>query len=135
MDLPRVLIVAGFAAAVCAQGAHAGTLEEVQARGNLNCGVSLGVPGFSLKQPGGRWTGLDVDTCRAIAAAVFGDADKVAYSALSSKERFTTLQAGDVDVLALNTTWTLLRDIALELNFAGVTYYDGQGFIVRKDLG
>ena len=135
MYLRGSLVVAWLVTVLSGEGAQAGTLEEVQARGHLNCGVSLGVPGFSLKERSGLWTGLDVDTCRAIAAAVLGDADKVNYSELSSKERFTALQAGDVDVLALNTTWTLLRDTALELNFAGVTYYDGQGFMVRRDLG
>jgi len=136
MAMNRVA-VAGVAVAIAlaVRPALGGTLEDVQARGHLNCGVSQGLPGFSLPDANGRWAGLDVDTCRAVAASVFGDADKVVFSELSPKERFTALQAGDVDMLARNTTWTLLRDAALELNFAGTTFYDGQGFMVRSDLG
>lgn len=115
--------------------AQAGTLGDVQTRDHLKCGVSPDTPGFSSQEQDGTWRGLDVDTCRAIAAAVLGDAGKVEFSGLSSKERFTALQSGDVDVLARVTTWTLLRDTALDLNFVGVTYYDGQGFMVREDLG
>ena len=135
MWLRRGLIAAGLATALFAQDAHAGTLEDVRTTGHLNCGISLGLPGFSFKEQDGRWTGLDVDTCRAVAAAVLGDAEKVVYTPLSAKERFTALQSGEVDLLARNTTWTLLRDTALELNFAGTTFYDGQGFMVRKSLG
>jgi general L-amino acid transport system substrate-binding protein len=135
MGLPRSLIAATFAAVISTQGVQAGTLEDVQARGHLNCGASLGLPGFSFQEQDGRWTGLDVDTCRAVAAAVLGDAEKVAYTPLSAKERFTALQSGEVDLLARNTTWTLLRDAALELNFTGTTFYDGQGFMARKSLG
>lgn len=115
--------------------ACAGTLDDVRERGRLICGVSLGLPGFSLQADDGSWSGLDVDTCRAVAAAALGDADSIAYIGLTSKERFTALQSEDVDILARNSTWTLARDAALRLNFAGVTYYDGQGFMVRKDLG
>ena len=113
----------------------AGTLQETLDRGYVTCGVSQGLPGFSLKDDTGRWTGLDADTCRAVAAAVLGDADKVAFTPLTPKERFPALQSGEVDMLARNTTWTLVRDTALGLNFAGVTFYDGQGFLVRADLG
>jgi general L-amino acid transport system substrate-binding protein len=127
-------LVAGLSA-LSTTSAESATLEDVRTRGHLICGVSLDTPGFSSQDADGRWTGLDVDTCRAVAAATLGDAEKVAYSGLSAKERFTALQAGDVDMLALITTWTLLRDAALEVNFAGVTFYDGQGFMVRKDLG
>ncbi len=114
---------------------HAATLDDVKGKGHVQCGVSQGLPGFSNPDTQGNWTGVDVDVCRAVAAAVFGDADKVKYTPLSAKERFTALQSGEVDVLSRNTTWTLVRDTALGLNFAGVNYYDGQGFMVRKDLG
>ena len=134
MSMRRGLVVAWLATTLAAHSAQAGTLEEVEARGQLKCGISPDTPGFSSRPQGGKWTGLDVDTCRAVAAAVLGDAEKVAYTPLSSKERFTALQSGEVDMLARVTTWTLQRDTGLELNFTGVTYYDGQGFMVRKDL-
>ena len=111
------------------------TLEDVQAKGHVQCGVSQGLPGFSNPDSAGNWTGIDVDVCRAVAAAIFGDADKVKYSPLSAKERFTALQSGEIDVLSRNTTWTLTRDSALGLDFAGVNYYDGQGFMVPKNMG
>jgi len=123
------------AAALIATTANATTLEDVQNQGFVNCGVSDGLLGFSKADKNGKWTGLDVDVCRAIAAAVLGSAEKVKFTPLTDKERFTALQSGEVDVLVRNTTWTLLRDTALGLNFAGVNYYDGQGFMVRKDLG
>jgi general L-amino acid transport system substrate-binding protein len=110
-------------------------LEAVKQRGYLKCGVSQGLPGFSTPDAKGQWAGLDVDFCRAVAAAVLGDDGKVRYTALSSKERFTALQSGEIDLLSRNTTWTLSRDTELGFNFAGVIYYDGQGFMVRKDLG
>jgi general L-amino acid transport system substrate-binding protein len=118
-----------------ASSVSAGTLDDVKAKGHVQCGVSQGLPGFSNPDEAGNWTGLDVDLCRAVAAAVLGDADAVKFTPLSAKERFTALQSGEVDILARNTTWTLTRDTALGLNFAGVNYYDGQGFMVRKDLG
>jgi general L-amino acid transport system substrate-binding protein len=130
--LPLVL---GAAMGVAASAAHAGTLEDVKAKGFVQCGVSQGLPGFSNPDAQGNWTGLDVDLCRAVAAAVFGDASAVKFTPLSAKERFTALQSGEVDILSRNTTWTMSRDTALGLNFAGVNYYDGQGFMVRKDLG
>jgi general L-amino acid transport system substrate-binding protein len=114
--------------------ADAGTLDDVKKRGFVRCGVSQGNPGFSNPDAKGNWTGLDVDVCRALAAAIFGDADKVKYTATSAKERFTALQSGEVDVLSRTTTWTLVRDTALGLNFAGVNYYDGQGFMVPRKL-
>ncbi len=114
---------------------QATTLEDVKAKGFVQCGVSQGLPGFSNFDDKGNWTGVDVDVCRAVAAAVFGDATKVKYTPLSAKERFTALQSGEIDVLSRNTTWTQTRDTALGLNFTGVNYYDGQGFMVRKDLG
>ncbi len=129
-------IALGAAVSVAAVvSATAGTLQDVKAKGFVQCGVSQGLPGFSNPDEKGNWKGLDVDLCRAIAAAVFGDASKVKFTPLSAKERFTALQSGEVDVLSRNTTWTMQRDTALGLNFAGVNYYDGQGFMVRKSLG
>lgn len=110
-------------------------LDRVQEKGFVQCGVSQGLPGFSNVDSKGNWTGLDVDYCRAVAAAIFGDADKVKYTPLSAKERFTALQSGEIDLLSRNTTWTQTRDTSLGINFTAVTYYDGQGFMVRKDLG
>jgi general L-amino acid transport system substrate-binding protein len=116
--------------------AHAGKdLDAVKARGQLICGVNTGVAGFSMPDSQGRWSGLDVDVCRAVAAAIFGDAEKVRYVPLSAQQRFTALQSGEIDVLSRQTTWTLTRDTALGLDFAGVNYYDGQGFMVNKKLG
>lgn len=115
--------------------AQAGTLEDVQKRGVVSCGVSTGLAGFSQKDEKGQWSGVDVDVCRAVAAAVFGDDTKVQYKPLTAKERFTALQSGEVDILSRNTTWTQSRDTSLGLNFVGVNYYDGQGFMVSKKLG
>ncbi|MGJ4911148.1 amino acid ABC transporter substrate-binding protein [Bradyrhizobium sp. HKCCYLRH2015] len=115
-------------------GAQAETLKTVKDRGMLACGVSQGLPGFSNPDDKGNWTGLDVDVCRAIAAAIFNDPTKVKFVPLSAKDRFTALQSGEVDVLSRNTTWTLSRDTSLGANFAGITYYDGQGFMVKKAL-
>ncbi len=115
--------------------AQADTLGDVQAKGYLNCGVSTGLVGFSSADSNGTWKGLDVDVCRAVAAATLGDASKVKYVPLTAKERFTALQSGEIDMLSRNTTWTATRDTSLGLNFAGVNYYDGQGFMVRKSLG
>ena len=109
-------------------------LDKVKAQG-LTCGVSTGLAGFSLADSQGKFTGLDVDICRAIAAAVTGDANKVKFVPLSAQQRFTALQSGEVDLLSRNTTWTLQRDTQLGLNFAPTTYYDGQGFMVNKKLG
>ncbi len=115
-------------------GASAATLDDIKAKGFVQCGVSQGLAGFSNPDSAGNWTGLDVDLCRGVAAAVFGSGDKVKFTPLSAKERFTALQSGEIDVLVRNTTWTMSRDTQLGLNFAGVNYYDGQGFMVRKDL-
>jgi general L-amino acid transport system substrate-binding protein len=114
--------------------ADAAMLDTVKQRGVLNCGANGQLPGFGLPDAQGNWTGLDVDLCRAIAAAIFNDAAKVKFVPLTAKDRFTALQTGDVDVLIRNTTWTLLRDTQLGLNATGINYYDGQGFIVRKGL-
>ncbi|MFO1351989.1 MAG: amino acid ABC transporter substrate-binding protein [Gammaproteobacteria bacterium] len=123
------------AALLVASAAHAGpTLDAVKKKGFLQCGVSQGLAGFSNFDDKGNWTGIDVDVCRAVSAAIFGDPNKVKYTALSAKERFTALQSGEIDVLSRNSTWTITRDTSLGLNFTGVTYYDGQGFMVRKDL-
>ena len=117
-----------------ATAASASTLDDVKKRGMLNCGANGQLPGFGMPDSQGNWTGLDVDLCRAVAAAVFNDPTKVKFVALTAKDRFTTLQSGDVDVLARNTTWTSSRDSQLGLNATAVNYYDGQGFMVRKDL-
>ncbi|MDA4848204.1 amino acid ABC transporter substrate-binding protein [Hoeflea poritis] len=133
----RILsVIAGTAVLSLAAGAaSAATLDDVKSKDSVQCGVSQGLPGFSNPDQDGNWTGLDVDFCRAVAAAIFGDPSKVKFTPLSAKERFTALQSGDVDVLSRNTTWTMSRDTALGLNFSVVNYYDGQGFMVRKDLG
>jgi general L-amino acid transport system substrate-binding protein len=132
-----MIAAAGAALAVALAGpAFAGpTLDAVKARGFVQCGANNSLPGFGAPDDKGNWTGLDVDYCRALAAAVFGDATKVKFSPLTAKERFTALQSGEVDILARNTTWTLSRDSGLGLNFIGVDYYDGQGFMVRQSLG
>jgi general L-amino acid transport system substrate-binding protein len=115
--------------------AKTSTLDAVKAKGFVQCGVSQGLPGFSNADDSGNWTGLDVDLCRAVAAAVFGDGGKVKFSPLSAKQRFTALSSGEVDILSRNTTWTMTRDTQLGLNFAGVNYYDGQGMMVPTSLG
>jgi general L-amino acid transport system substrate-binding protein len=134
--MKRVISTLALAAAcgIAAQAVSAQTLKTVRDRGTLVCGVSQGLPGFSSPDDRGNWTGLDVDFCRAIAAAVFNDPTKVKFSPLTAKDRFTALQSGEIDVLSRNTTWTLSRDASLGLNFPAITYYDGQGFMVRKSL-
>lgn len=134
--MKRVSFTLALAASVglVASAASAQTLNQVKQRGVLVCGVSQGLPGFSSPDDRGNWTGLDVDVCRAIAAAIFNDPGKVKFTPLSAKDRFTALQSGEIDVLSRNTTWTSSRDTSLGLNFTGVTYYDGQGFMVRKAL-
>src|SRR6478672_707829 len=122
------------AVALAASVASAQTLNTVKTRGILNCGGNGTLGGFGLPDAQGNWTGLDVDFCRALAAAIFNDANKVKFVALTAKDRFTALQSGDVDVLARNTTWTSSRDTSLGLNFTGINYFDGQGFMVRKAL-
>ncbi len=134
MTFRTKLLVAAIALCAISASASAATLDTVKARGALLCGVSTGVPGFSLPDSQGKWTGLDVDLCRAVAAAVFGDSTKVRYTGLNPKDRFTTLQSGEIDILSRQTTWTLSRDTSVGMNFAGITYYDGQGFMVRKSL-
>ena len=118
-----------------ASGARAGTLEDVQARGVLNCVVSTGIAGFAYPDDAGEWHGFDIDFCRATAAAVLGDASAIKAVTSTGKTRFTKLNAGEGDVLWRNTTITFSRDVGVKLRFHGVNYYDGQGFMVRKDLG
>jgi general L-amino acid transport system substrate-binding protein len=123
--------VALAAAALAAAPAFAGkNLDTIKSRGQLVCGVNTGLAGFSAADSQGNWTGLDVDVCRAIAAAILGDGNKVKYVPLTAQQRFTALQSGEVDILSRNTTWTLTRDASLGLHFVGTTYYDGQGFMV-----
>jgi general L-amino acid transport system substrate-binding protein len=122
-----LLLVAGSAQAQS-------TLDTVKARGFVQCGVNTGVAGFSQPDSKGVWRGIDVDLCRAVAAAALGDANKTRFTPLTAQQRFTALQSGEVDILARNTTWTLGRDTSLGLNFVGVNYYDGQGFMVPKKL-
>ncbi len=129
-------LAAGFGMALSATGASAqATLAQVKQRGILNCGSNTGLAGFGVPDAQGAWKGLDVDLCRAIAATVFNDPNKVKFIPLSAKDRFTALQSGEVDVLVRNSTWTMTRDASLGLLFTGVNYYDGQGFLVRKKLG
>jgi general L-amino acid transport system substrate-binding protein len=135
--MKRIVWAAGaaLAALVVAMPAQAGKdFDAVKARGKLICGVNTSLAGFSQPDSQGRWTGLDVDVCRAIAAAVFGDVSKVDFKPTTAQQRFTALQTGEVDVLSRNTTWTLTRDASLGIAFTGVTFYDGQGFMVPKKL-
>jgi len=137
LSLPthRAAALAGLAvsAALLAPAAHAGkTLDAVKQRGSVKCGVTTGLAGFSAPDAKGHWSGLDADTCRAIAAAVLGDAGKVEFVPLNSQQRFAALQAGEIDILARNTTWNLTRDASLGFHFTTITYYDGQGFLVPK---
>ncbi|MBI1493008.1 MULTISPECIES: amino acid ABC transporter substrate-binding protein [Rhodobacterales] len=125
------LTVAGIAAG----GAYAGTLDDVQARGKLNCGVTTGLVGFAAPDANGEWEGFDVGVCRAVAAAVLGDANAVEFVPTTGKTRFTALASGEIDMLARNTTWTFSRDVDLKFEFVGVNYYDGQGFMVPTELG
>jgi len=123
-----------LAAALSTTAAAQSTLDAVRAKGFVQCGVSTGIAGFSAPDSKGVWHGIDIDMCRAVAAAVFGDANKVRYTALTTQQRFTALQSGEVDLLARNSTWTISRDTSLGINFVGVNYYDGQGFMVPKKL-
>ncbi|MCA3629783.1 MAG: transporter substrate-binding domain-containing protein, partial [Methylobacterium sp.] len=127
-------VAAGAALAMSASAVSAQTLNQVKQRGVLQCGSNTGLAGFGQPDAQGNWTGLDVDFCRAVAAAIFNDPAKVKFVPLSAKDRFTALQSGEVDLLVRNTTWTMSRDTSLGLEFAVVNYYDGQGFMVRKKL-
>jgi general L-amino acid transport system substrate-binding protein len=123
-------VAATFVAGVAA---HAGTLDVVKEKGYLDCGVNPGVVGFAAPDDKGEWAGFDIDLCRAVAVAIFGDRTKVKFSATNSKSRFPTLASGEIDLLARNTTWTYSRDVQLGFDFAGVNYYDGQGFMIARD--
>ena len=125
------LAVAGVAAGAAA----AATLDDVKARGTLNCGVTTGLVGFAAPNADGEWEGFDVAVCRAVAAATLGDPNAVEFVPTTGKTRFTALASGEIDMLARNTTWTFSRDVDLKFTFVGVNYYDGQGFMVPKDLG
>ena len=136
MKNTTLAVLLGSAAyALAAVTASAATLDDVKAKGFVQCGSNVGLAGFGSPNDAGEWSGLDVDFCRALASAIFDDPKAVKFSPLSAKERFTALQSGEVDVLARNSTWTISRDTALGLDFVAVNYYDGQGFMVRKDLG
>lgn len=131
MKTVALAVVASFAAV----NAFAGTLDDVKTKGHLDCGVSTGVVGFAAPDDKGEWAGFDIDMCRAVAVAIFGDKTKVKFTPTTGKSRFPTLASGEVDMLARNTTWTFSRDVQLGFEFAGVNYYDGQGFLIRKDAG
>ena len=136
----KKMMIATLAAAsvllAVANQAHAGaTLDAVQKKGFVQCGISDGLPGFSYADADGKFSGIDVDICRGVAAAVFGDDTKVKYTPLTAKERFTALQSGEVDLLSRNTTWTSSRDAGMGMAFTGVTYYDGIGFLTHDKAG
>ena len=133
-SMKGVFLAAAFSVAAFGPG-QAATLDDVKAAGVLKCGINTGLPGFAYTDDKGKWTGFDVAFCRAMAAAVLGDPDKVKYVNLTGKNRFPALASGEVDVLSRNTTWTFSRDVDLGFTFVGVNYYDGQGFIGRKSLG
>ncbi len=135
MKKQLVTLALGAALGLSASAAFADTLADVQGKGYLQCGVSPSTPGFAAPDANNNWAGLDVDFCRAMAAAIFDDPQAVRFTPLTSKERFTALSSGEIDVLSRTTTWTMSRDTNLGIDFAGVTFYDGQGFMVRKDLG
>jgi len=124
-------ILAASVVTVSASVGSAATLDDVKAKGFVQCGVNTGLTGFASPNNQGEWTGFDVDLCRAVAAAIFGDPTKVNFTPTNATERFTALQSGEIDLLSRNTTWTLSRDSKLGFNFAGVNYYDGQGFMIN----
>ncbi len=134
--MKKTILMAGVAAvSLTATLASAGTLDDIKSKGKLACGVSQGLPGFSASDENGVYSGLDVDFCRAVAAAVLSDPQAVEFTPLSAKDRFTALSSGEIDVLSRNTTWTANRDTDLGISFVGVTYYDGQGMMVPANLG
>jgi general L-amino acid transport system substrate-binding protein len=135
MKILKTLSLTVATLALASTMSSADTLENTIKSGKLNCGLNTGLAGFASPDSAGVWSGIDVDLCKAVASAVLGDATKVKYSHLNAKERFTALQSGEIDVLSRNTTWTATRDTTLGINFAGVNYYDGQGFLVSKKLG
>src|ERR1700756_1846365 len=131
----RVVLAAGVGLGLAGVAQAGPTLDKVKQKGQISCGVPTGIAGFAAPDNQGRWSGFDIDICRALSAAIFGVADKVKYVPLTAQQRFTALQSGEVDILSNNTTDTLQRDTALGLNFAPVVFYDGQGFLVAKKLG
>ncbi|MXQ06256.1 transporter substrate-binding domain-containing protein [Alphaproteobacteria bacterium GH1-50] len=134
--MKKTVFYGALAAATIAGGvASAATLDDVKARGTLNCGVTTGLIGFAAPDSNGNWEGFDVAVCRAVAAAVLGDANAVEFIPTTGKTRFTALASGEIDMLARNTTWTFSRDVDLKFEFVGINYYDGQGFIVPRELG
>ncbi len=136
VNMKKSVILGAMAFAGLAAGAaSAGTLDDVKARGKLNCGVTVGLVGFAAPNANGEWEGFDVAVCRAVAAAVLGDSKAVEFVPTTGKTRFTALASGEIDMLARNTTWTFSRDVDLKFEFVGVNYYDGQGFMVPKELG
>jgi general L-amino acid transport system substrate-binding protein len=131
----KIALSATVALAALMGNAHAqATMDAVKSKGFVQCGVNTGLAGFAAPDSQGVWKGIDVDVCRAVAAAVLGDASKVRYTPLTAQQRFTALQSGEVDILARNTTWTSSRDSSLGLDFTAVNFYDGQGFMVHKKL-
>ncbi|MEO1472007.1 MAG: transporter substrate-binding domain-containing protein, partial [Pseudomonadota bacterium] len=135
MKTSAILGTAAAVALIAGSASAQSTLETVKERGSLNCGVSTGLAGFAFTDENGVWDGFDVAVCRAVAAAVLGDATAVEFTPTTGKTRFTTLASGEVDMLARNTTWTFTRDVDLKFTFVGVNYYDGQGFMVPAGLG
>ncbi|ODT72478.1 MAG: amino acid ABC transporter substrate-binding protein [Pelagibacterium sp. SCN 63-23] len=135
MQKALVSIAVVAALGLGATSANAATLDDVKAKGYVQCGVTAGVPGMSQPDANNNWSGLEVDFCRAVSAAVFDDPDKVRYTPLTSQERFAALSSGEIDILSRTTTWTMSRDTDLGISFTGVMYYDGQGFLVRKADG
>ena len=135
MSKTLLSLAAVAAVSLMATSVQAATLDDVKAKGHLQCGVTEGTTGFSAPDANNNWSGIEVEFCRGIAAAIFNNADSVRYTPLTSQERFTALSAGEVDLLSRTTTWTMSRDTQLGIMFAGVIYYDGQGFIVRKADG
>lgn len=133
--MPPFRLLPVLATVLLAPALAASTLEEVRDKDRLDCGVSTGIPGFSNPDSEGRWSGLDVDVCRAVAAAVLGDAEKVRFTPLTPGDRFAALSSGEVDLLSRNTTWTHSRDTTLGMIFAGIAFYDGQGFMVQRSVG
>jgi general L-amino acid transport system substrate-binding protein len=134
MKITKLLLAAG-AASMLSTAAFAGTLDDVRAKGHVQCGVSTGVAGFAFTDDAGNWVGFDPAVCQGVAAAVFGDSSRVKYTPTTGKTRFEALKSGEIDMLARNTTWTYSRDVDLKLTFAGINYYDGQGFMVPTALG
>jgi len=129
------LIALLFAGLILSMTAHASSMDKVKKHGAVRCGINENLPGFSVKNSSGQWAGLDVDICRAVAAAVFSDASKVEFVPVSATDRFESLASGKIDILSRNTTWNLSRDTGMNITFVGVNYYDGQGFLVAKKSG